>query len=231
MVFATLCSIKHERHDETDKHGDHQAEVQINLLPAWILSTRRIKSLRIGKKYAVIMAGGGWTRLWHVSRKESPKQLLPLIGQDILFQSTVKRLENLFTPDRILVVTVEDQAREICLQASEIPEKICIIEPALRGTASVVSIAAEVLHKRDVNASMAILSSDNFIRNRNLFHYLFNAAFDVAESGYLVTLGITPTHPSTAYGYIQQGQPLNGQYKYHTYTVKRFIEKPDEQTV
>ena len=181
-------------------------------------------------KYAVIMAGGGGTRLWPVSRKEKPKQLLPLIGQETLFQSTVKRLENLFPPERILVVTVEEQAREMRLQAPQIPNENYLIETAPRGTASVVGFAAAVLHKRDKDASMAILPSDHFIRNRDLFHYLLNAAFDVAENGYLVTLGITPTQPSTAYGYIQQGGPLTGQYKYPTYNVKRFIEKPNDQT-
>ncbi len=179
--------------------------------------------------YAVIMAGGGGTRLWPVSRKEKPKQLLPLIGQETLFQSTVKRLEDLFSPDHILVVTVEEQAREMRLQAPEIPEENYLIESSPRGTASVVGFAAAVLHKRDRNAAMAILPSDHFIRNRDLFHYLLKAAFEVAENGYLVTLGITPTQPSTAYGYIQQGTPLDGQYKYPTYNVRRFIEKPSEQ--
>ena len=79
--------------------------------------------------YAVIMAGGGGTRLWPVSRKEKPKQLLPLLGQETLFQSTVQRLENLFPPERILVVTVEEQAREMRLQAPEIPEENYLIEP------------------------------------------------------------------------------------------------------
>lgn len=180
--------------------------------------------------YAVIMAGGGGTRLWPVSRKERPKQLLPLIGNETLFQSTVSRLENLFSPDRILVVTVEEQAREMRLQAPEIPEENFIIEPGPRGTASVVGLAAAVLYKRDPNAKMAILPSDHFIRNRDLFHYLLKAALEVAENGYLVTLGITPTQPSTAYGYIQQGERLDGQYNYPTYSVKRFVEKPDEQT-
>lgn len=179
--------------------------------------------------YAVIMAGGGGTRLWPVSRKEKPKQLLPLLGQETLFQSTVQRLENLFPAERILVVTVEEQAREMRLQAPQIPAGNYIIEPAPRGTASVVGLAAAVLHKRDAKAEMAVLPSDHFIRNRDLFHYLLNAAFDVAEDGYLVTLGIAPSQPSTAYGYIQQGEPLQGQYKYPTYKVKRFIEKPDEQ--
>jgi mannose-1-phosphate guanylyltransferase len=156
--------------------------------------------------------------------------LLPLVGQDTLFQSTVQRLENLFPPERILVVTVEEQAREMRLQAPEIPEENYLIETSPRGTASVVGLAAAVLYKRDQNASMAILPSDHFIRNRDLFHYLLKAAFDVAENGYLVTLGITPTQPSTAYGYIQQGEPLNGSYKYPTYKVKSFKEKPDDQT-
>ncbi len=180
--------------------------------------------------YAVIMAGGGGTRLWPVSRKERPKQLLPLLGQDTLFQSTVARLKNLFPPERILVVTVEEQAREMKLQAPEIPEENYLIEPAPRGTASVVGMAAMALQKRDPKASMAILPSDHFIRNVDLFHYLLKAAFEVADNGYLVTLGITPTAPSTAYGYIQQGMALDGEYKYPAYMVKSFKEKPDEQT-
>lgn len=180
--------------------------------------------------YAVIMAGGGGTRLWPVSRKERPKQLLPLLGQDTLFQSTVARLKNLFPPERILVVTVEEQAREMKLQAPDIPEENYLIEPAPRGTASVVGMAAMVLQKRDPHASMAILPSDHFIRNVDLFHYLLKAAFEVADNGFLVTLGITPTAPSTAYGYIQQGNALDGEYKYPAYVVKSFKEKPDEQT-
>ncbi len=180
--------------------------------------------------YAVIMAGGGGTRLWPVSRKERPKQLLPLIGQETLFQSTVKRLENLFPPERILVVTVEDQAREMKLQSPEIPEENYLIEPAPRGTASVVGLAAMVLQKRDPAACMAVLPSDHFIRNVDLFHYLLKSAFDVAENSFLVTLGISPSSPSIAYGYIQQGKPLDGEYKYPVYTVKRFKEKPDEET-
>jgi mannose-1-phosphate guanylyltransferase len=181
-------------------------------------------------QYAVIMAGGGGTRLWPVSRKEKPKQLLPLIGEATLFQSTVKRLENLFLPENILVVTVDEQAHEMKQQAPEIPKENYLIEPEPRGTAAVVGLAAIALLKRDAEASMAILPSDHFIRNVDLFHYLLKTAFEVAGSGYLVTLGITPTQPSTAYGYIQQGRPLKGDYKYPAYTVLRFKEKPDEQT-
>ena len=180
--------------------------------------------------YAVIMAGGGGTRLWPVSRKERPKQLLPLLGQETLFQSTVKRLENLIPPERILVVTVEEQAREMRNQALLIPDENYLIEPEPRGTASAIGLASAILQKRNPNALMAVLTSDHFIRNVDLFHYLLKAAFDVANDGYLVTLGITPTSPSTAFGYIQQGKPLAGDYKYPTYAVESFKEKPDEQT-
>lgn len=180
--------------------------------------------------YAVIMAGGGGTRLWPISRKETPKQLLPLLGKETLFQSTVARLEKLFPPERILVVTVAEQAREMQKQVPSIPGENYLIEPAPRGTASVVALAAAVLQKRDPQALMAIQTSDHYIRNRDLFHYLINTAFEVARKNYLVTLGITPTYPSTGYGYIQQGLPLDGDYKYPVYAVERFKEKPDEET-
>jgi len=180
--------------------------------------------------YAVIMAGGGGTRLWPLSRRERPKQLLPLIGTETLFQGTVARLQNLFPPERILVVTVEDQAKEMREQAPQIPAENYLIEPAPRGTAAAVGLAATVLHQRDSSAAMAVLPADHFIRSRDLFHYLINAAFEVAQDGYLVTLGVSPTSPSTSYGYIQQGEALRGKYRYPTYQVKRFIEKPDEET-
>jgi mannose-1-phosphate guanylyltransferase len=180
--------------------------------------------------YAVIMAGGGGTRLWPISRKEKPKQLLPLLGKETLFQSTIARLAKLFSPERILVVTIAELAREMQEQVPAIPAENYLIEPAPRGTASVVALAAAVLKKRDPQAIMAIQTSDHYIRNRDLFHYLIKTAFDVADKNYLVTLGITPTFPSTAYGYIQQGEALDGDYKYPVYMVKRFKEKPDEAT-
>jgi mannose-1-phosphate guanylyltransferase len=180
--------------------------------------------------YAVIMAGGGGTRLWPISRQENPKQLLPLLGKDTLFQSTVARLEHLFPPERILVVTVAQQAQEMQKQVPAIPVENYLIEPAPRGTASVVALAAAVLQKRDPQAAMAIQTSDHYIRNHDLFHYLISAAFDVAQKNYLVTLGITPTYPSTGYGYIEQGTPLEGEHKYPVYAVRRFREKPDQET-
>jgi mannose-1-phosphate guanylyltransferase len=180
--------------------------------------------------FAVIMAGGGGTRLWPISRKDRPKQLLPLLGGETLFQSTVSRLSDLFPIDRILVVTVAGQADEMQRQVPAIPLENYLLEPAPRGTASAIGLAATVLQLRDPEAVMAVLPSDHFIRNRDLFHYLLREALEVARKGYLVTLGITPAFPSSAYGYIQQGERLAEGFKYPVYRVRKFIEKPDEVT-
>ena len=180
--------------------------------------------------YAIIMAGGGGTRLWPVSRKDRPKQLLPLLGEQTLLQSTVMRLTSLFPAERILIVTVHEQAAEIQRQAPEIPVDNYLIEPAPRGTASVVGLAAIALKKRDPQAVMAVLPSDHYIRDRDLFTYVLREAMDVARKGYLVTLGVTPVSPSTAYGYVQQGRSLDENLKYPAYHVDRFTEKPDDKT-
>lgn len=179
--------------------------------------------------YAVIMAGGSGTRLWPVSRRNRPKQMIPLVEDQSLFQATVQRLEGLFPPERILVVTVAGQAAELQQQALDLPAENFILEPAPRGTASVVGLAAIVLQKRDPQAVMAVLPSDHFIRNRDLFYVLLRAAVDVAEEKYLVTLGITPTYPAAVYGYIQRGEPLPEKFGYPAYRVLHFKEKPGEQ--
>ena len=128
------------------------------------------------------------------------------------------------------MVTVAEQARQMQIQAPVIPTENYVIEPQPRGTASVVALAAAVLKKRDPQAAMAILTADHFIRNKDLFHYLIRTAFQVAAKDYLVTLGITPAFPSTGYGYIEQGEPLDGDYQYPVYKVRRFREKPDQET-
>ena len=179
--------------------------------------------------YAVIMAGGGGTRLWPISRRSRPKQMLPLVEDRTLFQSTVQRLAGMFPPERILVVTVDEQAEGLMAQSPDIPVENFLLEPSPRGTASVVGLAAMVLHKHDPQARMVVLPSDHYIRNRDLFHLLLRLALEVAEKDYLVTLGITPTYPATGYGYIQRGEVLPEHFHYPVYRVLRFKEKPDEQ--
>jgi mannose-1-phosphate guanylyltransferase len=178
--------------------------------------------------YAVIMAGGGGTRLWPLSRRAKPKQMLQLIDERSLFQVAVQRLEDLFPPERILIVTVADQAAELQRQAPAIPKENYLLEPMPRGTASVVGLAGIALQHRDPNAIMAVLTSDHFIGNVDEFLQLLRVAEQVALDGYLVTLGIEPTSPSTAYGYIQQGNLIGNYQGLNVYHVLRFKEKPDE---
>ena len=177
--------------------------------------------------YAVIMAGGGGTRLWPLSRKETPKQMLQLFGERTMFQLAVDRLAGLFPPERILVVTVADQAAGLQEQCPEIPVENFLLEPMPRGTASVVGLAAIELIRRDPEATMAILTADHYIEDIPMFQNLLLAASDVAQRGNLVTLGIVPTFPATGYGYVQRGQELGKFRGAGAYHALRFKEKPD----
>jgi mannose-1-phosphate guanylyltransferase len=177
--------------------------------------------------YAVIMAGGGGTRLWPLSRATQPKQMLKLIDDQSLFQIAVSRLAGDFPPDRILVVTIANQAAELQAQAPQIPSGNFVIEPMPRGTASVIGLAGVVLQNRDPGAVMAVLTADHFIGNEAKFLQLLGAAYQAAQDGYLVTLGIDPTSPATGYGYIQQGDNIGQYNQLNAYQVLKFKEKPD----
>ena len=179
--------------------------------------------------FAVIMAGGGGTRLWPLSREAHPKQMLRLLGDRSLFQTSVQRLEGVFPPERILVVTVEDQARQLQSQAPQIPKENYLLEPLQRGTAPVVGLAAVAVRQRDPEAVIAILTADHFIGNEDRFRDLLHSAYAVAQDGYLVTLGIEPTFPATGYGYIQRGEYLGEYHNLDVYRVLRFREKPDHK--
>ncbi len=178
--------------------------------------------------YAVIMAGGGGTRLWPLSRQSRPKQMVRLGSDRTLFQMAVDRLDAVFTPDRIFVVTVAEQAVLLQQQCPQIPVENYLIEPLPRGTASVVGLAAVVLQKRDPEATMAVLTADHFIENVPYFTDLLKTAYDVAQDHYLVTLGIRPTFPSTGYGYIQRKNAIRDYSGHPVFAVERFKEKPDE---
>lgn len=177
--------------------------------------------------YAVIMAGGGGTRLWPLSRKKSPKQLVKIFGEDTLFQIAVKRLEGLFPPERIFVVTIDEQASVLAEQTPHIPLENFLIEPFPKGTAAVVGYAASFLKRIDPDAVMCVLTADHFIKNIDEFHNLLKAGYLAANDQYLITLGIQPTYAATGYGYIQKGDPIKLFGDKWAFKVKKFIEKPD----
>ncbi len=176
--------------------------------------------------YAVIMAGGGGTRLWPLSRRSRPKQMLTLTGDRTLFQVAVDRLRGLLSPEQIFIVTVEEQARELSRQKPEVPWENFLIEPMPRGTASVVALAAQAIQLIDPQGVMVVLTADHFIQNVDHFHRLITSGMKVAQEGYLVTLGIEPLFPSTGYGYIQRGDQLGEFDGLPYYKVLKFKEKP-----
>jgi len=179
--------------------------------------------------YAIIMAGGGGTRLWPLSRKNHPKQMLSLFDKRSLYQTTIDRLEGVFPLENIYVITVQEQADELRAQYPGIPDENYLIEPMPKGTASVVGLGALALQKRDPEAVMAVLTADHYIGNEPLFRDILETAYHVAKDGFLVTLGIDPSHPSTGFGYIQQGDFVNHYNDKKVFRVLRFKEKPDAE--
>jgi len=178
--------------------------------------------------YAVIMAGGGGTRLWPVSRQKTPKQLIPLFSQRSLFQIAVDRLIGFIPVERIYVVTIADQVKELQKQEPQLPGRNFLIEPQPRGTAAVVAMAASAIRKENSQAVLAILTADHLITNITGFHRFLAAACTVAEKGYICTLGIKPTYPATGFGYIESGYILGSFSGIQAFKVNRFIEKPKE---
>lgn len=176
--------------------------------------------------YAVIMAGGGGTRLWPLSRRERPKQTLRLIEEKPLFTIAVDRISPLIPLDRIFVVTVEDQAEQLQTLVPKLPTSNFILEPSPKGTASVVGLAAVVLDSRNPDSVMAVLTADHFIKKENTFREMLKAAYEIASLGELVTLGICPTYPSTGYGYIQRGEELGAVNGFQYFRSLGFREKP-----
>lgn len=178
--------------------------------------------------YAVIMAGGGGTRLWPVSRRNTPKQIIRLFGEKSLFQMAVDRLQGFIPPENIYIVTIADQVEQLRSQQPEINNRNFLIEPKPRGTAAVVAMAAAAIRKRDPQATLAILTADHFITNVPEFQKTLTAAYELANNGFITTMGVKPVYPATGYGYIESGEELGLYSGIRGYRVLCFVEKPDE---
>jgi len=186
------------------------------------------KRQKMKNRYVVIMAGGRGERFWPQSRLKRPKHLLPIVGDSAMLAQTIDRLEGLVPTERIFVITNEEQKESVLETCpSLIPERV-IGEPVGRDTAAAVGLAALLVESEDENAAFALLPADHVIEDGAGFRSVLSAAFEAAESDdCLVTIGISPTFPSTGYGYLQKGEELNGMASRSVSVVDRFVEKPD----
>jgi mannose-1-phosphate guanylyltransferase len=180
--------------------------------------------------YAMIMAGGGGTRLWPMSRGKSPKQMLPLVENQSMFRVSVDRLAPLFPPEKIYVVTGRRYIDALRADAPDIPAQNFIAEPSGRNSGPAAALGMTVIHQRDPNATVALLTADHHIALKDTFRDVLEAAYEVAQQGKIVTLGISPSLPSTAFGYIHRGEPLGEAKGFQVYDSLGFAEKPDFAT-
>ena len=174
----------------------------------------------------VILAGGSGTRLWPLSRKSYPKQFADLGQPDTLFQATVKRLAGKGFR-RPVLLTSEDYRFIVSEQMGGVgvlPEAI-FIEPEPRDTAPAVLVAALFLQASDPDGLMLIAPADHAIPDTDAFRSAIEASRGAAETGSIVTFGITPDRPETGYGYLELtgGDHLKGAPE----PLENFVEKPN----
>ena len=174
----------------------------------------------------VILCGGSGTRLWPLSRKMLPKQFLPLVTKRSMFQETALRARSLLRA-RAPYVVCNDEHRFLVaeqLRELECSDATLLLEPVGRNTAPALAAAALAIADTDPGSVMLVLPADHVITELNSFREAANDAAVLAVQGLLVTFGIVPSSPETAYGYIHQGAPLTDG---KSYRVAKFIEKPD----
>jgi len=180
--------------------------------------------------YAIIMAGGMGTRFWPLSRRRRPKQVLAINGPNSMLQDTVSRLDGLIPLERTYVVSNAQQMRIIAPQLPEMDEANFILEPVPRNTAACIGLAAIHVRRIDPGGIMVVLPADHLIKNITTFQNIVRTGINVVEKhDALVTIGIPPTRPETAYGYIQFEEP-GDDLPDGVYRVKTFAEKPTTET-
>lgn len=179
---------------------------------------------------AVILAGGSGSRLWPLSRNESPKQMHKLISNKTLLEETVDRLDFL-KPEDIYIATNEKYEQEARRQCKEIPKENFIIEPAMRDTATCIGFAAAYIAKDHPHETMAVIYSDHYIKEKKTFQEKLKVADKIArEEGTINIIEVKAMYPSTSYGYVMIGEALEPVDGHEIYSFEKFIEKPDEET-
>ncbi len=190
-------------------------------------------------RYAMIMAGGAGTRLWPMSRKTEPKQLLPLVPRPgggkamSLLELAAARLDGLVPAERRYICTGEAYRKPIRASLSGFTEAQILGEPVARDTVNAVGFTAAVLAKLDPQAVFAVFTADHVIEPLDKFRSLVDLGFRLVEADphRLVTFSIKPTYPATGFGYVERASAINGLSGGEglAYRVARFVEKPNAQ--
>ena len=178
-------------------------------------------------RYCVIMCGGVGSRFWPFSKTALPKQFIDFFGTGrTLLQMAFDRINGIVPVENILLITNENYGQLIKEQLPEIRDRQILLEPARRNTAPCIAWAAHHIKAIDPDACMMVAPSDHLIINVEKFRQSVIKAFDfIDKHDALVTMGIKPVRPETGYGYIQVGDPVEGDFS----TVKTFTEKPNEE--
>lgn len=178
------------------------------------------------------MAGGSGTRFWPRSRHATPKQILKITSdQFTMIQMAYQLVKDLVPAKNIHVVTSSLQAKIISEQLNQLPLKNILQEPCARDTAPCIGLAAAYIHQMDPDAIMLLMPSDHLIQPVQKFHQAVKLAAEiVTKEETLVTFGILPKYPATAYGYIEKGEPSPNKNELPVFKVKQFKEKPNENT-
>ena len=184
-------------------------------------------------RYVIIMAGGRGERFWPLSREESPKQLLSLLGDRSFLQQCHDRVRNLVPDGNVLVVTNTRQRSGVMEQLPGLPAENIVAEPCGRDTCAAVTLGAALVRARSPRGVMAVLPADHLIGDVESFAGTLEDGFVLAErEEVIVTVGIEPTEPAIGYGYILRGAAHEGSFPRGTlfHHSERFVEKPDLPT-
>lgn len=178
-------------------------------------------------RYGMIMAGGSGTRLWPMSRKSLPKQLIPFIEGKTLLEVAAKRLEGVLPMSQQLICTAESSRDAIANVLPEFAASQIIGEPEGRDTVNAVGLTAAILAKRDPNAIFVVITADHLIEPQDEFRKSVELGFKIVEDDpkRFVTFAITATYPSVSYGYVERGDAM-AEFA-GAFHAKQFHEKPD----
>jgi len=187
----------------------------------FILNSRKMNN------YAIILAGGIGSRFWPLSRESEPKQFLNICSKKPMLEETVRRIGSLVKRDNIYIATNKIYHKKIknYLKKLNIHPRNILFEPETRNTLAPLGLLSKNIYNKDKEAVILVFPCDHYIKDKNRFSKILDKAIYLAKRGYIVTLGITPTRPETAYGYIKVKSKLKI-LKSKAYIVDRFIEKP-----